>query len=79
MNEFVKNIYLSLCGSPQTPKEIAKMAVMVQGMIGEDEGYEFMEKYARRGRGTYLYGEYMKERTKRILGKVTTGDGGIIL
>jgi len=77
MEPFVKDLYIALCAKPERAQEKAKMAVLVQEMLSAPENFEFVEKYIRKS-GTYLYGEYMKQRTQNILSKLNT-DGGILI
>lgn len=81
MNEPVRSIYLVLCFNPNAPgtkpRDIARSATFVQDFIQTNEGFDFAEKYCVRA-GNLLYGEYMKERTRRIFSKVS-GDGGLTL
>ena len=59
------------------PKDMAKIAALVQEIIQSEAGYKMAEKYCKRS-GNWLYAEYMKEKTRRMLEKVSE-NGGILL
>lgn len=78
MDEFVKALYKVMRHRTQYNKSetqnLKRYAIYVRDLFNHDEAVDFLESCLL-VRGTYLYGEFMKEKVRRIMDKTNTSVG----
>ena len=69
MEKLIRSLYIIRYSKKQTTRDQMEQVKLIRDIVCSTTGFEFLEQHARPG--NRLYGEYMKERNRRLMEKLS--------